>query len=254
MARRWVSTSSTYFLIRPVLSSYGVTASRPTTHLLSKSFSSSPSTTSKKLTKLITRELAEEEEHGLGKMPEELEELQTKVAERWRIVQPPTDESSSHATVKLYRKDALSNGAKCVISFHCQDTMNPDDMMQEEEEGAKNEEDEELSATARFTISISKAGKIMKINCMTENAQVFVEGVMMTDEETEKASAAVQEELYNGPEFIELAEDVQDAFNEYVRKECRVDEDLVVYIAMMADYTEQTGYMNWLRGVRKILE
>jgi hypothetical protein len=47
---------------------------------------------------------------------------------------------------------------------------------------------------------------------------------------------------------------VQDAFNDYVRKECMVDEDLAVYIAMMADYTEQTSYMNWLRGVRKILD
>jgi len=214
LTRRWVSTSSSHLLVRPL--SYLVTAplsvntrtSTSTTHFLSRSFSSTPSSTSKKLTKLITRELAEEEEHGLGKLPEELEELQTKIAERWRIVQAPSTGESSQATVKLYKKDTLSNGAKCTISFHCQDTMNPDEMMQGEEDvEGKSEEEEELAASARFIVSISKAGKIMKVSCMTENAQVFVEGVMMTDEETEKASAAVQEELYNGPEFIELAED-----------------------------------------------
>jgi hypothetical protein len=56
-----------------------------------------------------------------------------------------------------------------------------------------------------------------------------------------------------GPEFTELAEDLQDAFHTYVEKECGVDEDVTAFITMYADYREQEEYVAWMKTANSVL-
>ena len=67
----------------------------------------------------------------------------------------------------------------------------------------------------------------MRMVCFSEDAAATVESVSISDEEEDS-----DEELYQGPEFAELAEDLQKAFTTYLRTECGVNEDVAVFIAM----------------------
>ena len=58
---------------------------------------------------------------------------------------------------------------------------------------------------------------------------------------------------FQGPEFTELAEDLQEAFHTYVEKECGIDEDVTAFIAMYADYREQEEYVSWMKTANKVL-
>jgi complement component 1 Q subcomponent-binding protein len=64
-------------------------------------------------------------------------------------------------------------------------------------------------------------------------------------------------ELYQfsiqGPEFTELAEDLQEAFGVYVEKECGVDVDVQSFITMYADYREQEEYVSWMQTAKSVM-
>ena len=60
--------------------------------------------------------------------------------------------------------------------------------------------------------------------------------------------------LYQGPEFTELAEDLQESFQTYVVEECGVDEDVTAFISMYADYREQEEYVAWMKTAIDILD
>ena len=56
-----------------------------------------------------------------------------------------------------------------------------------------------------------------------------------------------------GPEFTELADDLQEAFQTYVEKECGIDGDVAAFIAMYADYREQEEYVDWMKTAVGVL-
>ncbi len=56
-----------------------------------------------------------------------------------------------------------------------------------------------------------------------------------------------------GPEFDELASDLQEAFHNYIVKECGVDEDVTAFITMYADYREQEEYVSWMKTAVSVL-
>ena len=57
-----------------------------------------------------------------------------------------------------------------------------------------------------------------------------------------------------GPEFTELAEDLQESFQNYVVAECGVDEDVTAFISMYCDYREQEEYVSWMKTAIDILD
>lgn len=57
-----------------------------------------------------------------------------------------------------------------------------------------------------------------------------------------------------GPEFTELAEDLQESFQKYVVEECGVDESVAAYISMYSDYNEQEEYVSWMKTAINILD
>ena len=63
-----------------------------------------------------------------------------------------------------------------------------------------------------------------------------------------------ENKLHQGPEFTELAEDLQESFQTYVVEECGVDEDVTAFISMYADYREQEEYVSWMKTAIDILD
>lgn len=198
----------------------------------SRNFSSSEA-----LSDILARELAEEQEEGSDELPEDLAELKSQIEENWRIV-------DDGATTRLFRTVGTS---KVAISFHCQDTVEGGD--EEYVEGG-----EELAAPFRFETLVSKAGNTLVLNCITNGGETTVDGAAISTEEFESIrSNGICRKQYQGPEFPELAEDLQDAFHELVFSELGVNDDVSAFVSMYADYKEQLEYVKFLKNVPKVL-
>lgn len=207
----------------------------------------------------MDREIEDERESDTVAMPEVLSDLMAKVEERWRVV-------GSGATIKLFKKDNAPGGAKVSITFHCQDTMTTGG--EEEPEGgsdfgAVDEEEqgreEEESVAVRFTTAVSRQGKTMLLSCLSDGEGAIVEAAAFVpggDTESDKESVQsgrLDDALYQGPEFGELAEDLQLAFSSFLQTDCGVDEDVACFVSMYADYREQVEYTGWLEGMRSLV-
>lgn len=190
------------------------------------------------LSEILERELAEEVEEGREEMPEAVTELKSTIEKDWKIL-------DDGATTRLIRSVGAS---KVVVSFHCQDTV------EGLEEELPEEDEEEPAAPFRFEILVSKAGNTLVLSCMSNAGVTTVDGASMTTEEIEKIHAhGIGRNIYQGPEFPELAEDLQDAFHEYVYSELGVNDDVSAFVSMYADYKEQSEYVGFLKNVQKVL-
>mmetsp|Transcript_486 Transcript_486/g.791 ORF Transcript_486/g.791 Transcript_486/m.791 type:complete len:270 (-) Transcript_486:66-875(-) len=219
---------------------------RPTSQLLSSSSSAaslmnrcfSASASSEELSTILSRELSEEEENGALEMPSELIELKEELANEWDIL----DDNES-GTVKMFSKSG-----RVSIVFHCQDTLEVD--FDDDDDG------DEASPEVRFTLTVQKAGKTIVMNCVSVEANAVVETVAVTmeDVETIHVSGKVSDKLYQGPQFDELEEDLQEAFTTFVQTDCGVHTNVAAFISMYADFKEQEEYIRWLKQVQSIID
>lgn len=206
---------------------------QPAAPFTGRSFSSA----SESLSDILARELSEEQEEGRDELPEELAELKRTIEQDWKVV-------DDGATTRLHRSIGAS---KVVVSFHCQDTV----------EGADEEypeEGEEAAVPFRFEILVSKAGNTLVLNCISNAGETTVDGAAMTTDDIETIQAnGINRNQYQGPEFPELAEDLQNAFHELVFSELGVNDDVSAFVSMYADYKEQLEYVGFLKNVSKVL-
>lgn len=244
----------------------------PNSHLnqQQRSFSSKKKgKTSKTLGSILQREINEEEEAAEknGELPPELAELHSVIGTNWTILEGiqgvgSGGETGSGASVRMFKKSPGSNGAKIGVVFHCQDSekdfpFDESDYYNEDEEY----EGEEPSQANRFGVTVSKGGKTVVLQCHCgADGDISVESVNVRDGETESVLAALaagkemNRALYQGPEFNELAEDLQESFKQYVVNECGIDKDVAAFISMYADYREQVEYVNWMKTAVDILD
>jgi complement component 1 Q subcomponent-binding protein len=224
-------------------SSSSTAALRTNHHLLSTRAAFSSTTT---LIDLLKREHAEEVENA-ATMPPELYDLKALLEKDWKIV-------DDGAMTRLHK--TLESSAKVQVVFHCQDTVeyeedfNFDD---EEEEGEQEEEEEESADPIRFTVTITKAGKTLALTCLTtEELNASIQSAAVT-------SSALLPEMtlppgdFQGPEFMELAEDLQEAFHTFLNDDVGVSENVVVFLSMYCDYKEQTQYVQFLEDTKTLL-
>lgn len=209
---------------------------------------------SSNLSSLLQREFIEETETNPIEIPEELSKLKQSLSSKWTIVDGSATDSDG-ATVKMFRKEPTSNGSKVMLKFHCQDTVQDEQGLLDGMGIEQDEEEEEMSAPLNFELHVSRAGKTMKLACVSEDAQAIVEGVTIVPSDDASASGSADEDdLYRGPILEDLPEDVRDEFDMYVKEECGVDEDVAAFAAMYADYREQAEYVRWLKEIKKIVE
>eukprot|EP00584_Thalassiosira_punctigera_P021259 CAMPEP_0172554942 /NCGR_PEP_ID=MMETSP1067-20121228/57178_1 /TAXON_ID=265564 ORGANISM="Thalassiosira punctigera, Strain Tpunct2005C2" /NCGR_SAMPLE_ID=MMETSP1067 /ASSEMBLY_ACC=CAM_ASM_000444 /LENGTH=306 /DNA_ID=CAMNT_0013343423 /DNA_START=24 /DNA_END=944 /DNA_ORIENTATION=+ len=247
-------------------------------HPASRHFSSSDTAT--ELGSILQREIEEETEAAAeydGNLPPDLAELDAEIRQKWTVVEGISGigsvgggETGSGATMRMFRKEPGSKGAKIGVVFHCQDTEEDVrfDAEQElatyrddEEAGGDGGEEEEPAQAVRFGVTVSKGGKTVVLQCRSDgDGHVNVESVVVRDGDAESVLAALaggegtHAALYQGPEFTELAEDLQESFSRYVAKECGIDENVAAYIIMYSDYREQEEYLSWMKTTIDILD
>jgi complement component 1 Q subcomponent-binding protein len=196
---------------------------------------------------ILQREHAEELENpDTNEMPPDLAELQSTVQNDWKVV-------DDGALTKLHR--ALPN-IKVQISFHCQDTVETAPAYDEEEE--QEEPMEETAVPIRFTVALTKAGKTLLMTCVTDpdHLSVAIQSVAISMDDVsdlQESGGAVLANQYQGPEFTELAEDLQDAFHDYLQQQVGISEDLVSFITMYCDWKEQQEYVKFLEDAKALL-
>lgn len=191
------------------------------------------------LVKILAREHAEELSSGpVDSMPTELADLHRKLKASWKIV-------DDGAFTRMYQTSA---GLKVQVSFHCQDQVM--DEMDEEED----EDDEEMARPVRFSVTVTKAGKTLVFTCLSEDAMLKIQSVVTTTEDAETVSrtGSIDKSRYQGPEFTELAEDLQDAFHDFLN-EIGVDEDVAVFASMYSDFREELEYVKFLEDAQTVL-
>jgi complement component 1 Q subcomponent-binding protein, mitochondrial len=200
----------------------------------SRGFASSAKT----LADMLAKELAEETDEGRIEVPEDLAELKSTIEKDWKIV-------DDGATTRLIRS---IGSTKVVVSFHCQDTVEGAD------DGYAEEDGEEPALPFRFEVLVSKAGNTLVLNCISSAGTTTVDGVAMTTEDIESVQTnGIGRNNYQGPEFPELAEGLQEAFHDYVFEELGVNDDVSAFISMYADFQEQKQYVGFLKNVAKVL-
>eukprot|EP00980_Cylindrotheca_fusiformis_P028030 scaffold22577_cov122-Cylindrotheca_fusiformis.AAC.9 len=177
---------------------------------------------------ILSAEHNEEVSSRNTEIPQALSDLKAKLETTWRVV-------DDAASTQMFSKDK-----KVQISFHCQNAV---DQMDSEEY-----EDEEPVSPFHFTITVPKAGKTLTIDCLSDSGLVRVESVRTTVSDVE------DENMYQGPDFLELDESLQDAFSAYIEEELSIDSDVAAFIAMYSDYKEQIQYVQFLHDVQRIVE
>mmetsp|Transcript_6086 Transcript_6086/g.6826 ORF Transcript_6086/g.6826 Transcript_6086/m.6826 type:complete len:267 (+) Transcript_6086:28-828(+) len=256
--RRWAATTTKTTLrsiiSRPLVLPFSAVTESPA-YSVRRPFSS-PSESKSILLEILGREEQEEEGTGNTELPTELLDLKKTIEKSWKIVE-------SGATTDLYMIESPSNN-KIQVSFHCQDTIEiveeADFDDNDDEEGLDHEdddEDDEVQAPGRFTVTITKNGKSLVFACFSEFGDVKIEGVSTTDLSTVEYVHANQGTLpkteYQGPDFTELAEDLQDALAVYLDEECGVNSDIATFIAMFTDYREEIQYVDFLKQAQSIV-
>jgi len=105
-------------------------------------------------------------------------------------------------------------------------------------------------------VCCNKAGKNIVIGCATEGGQADIETVVIRDGETVDEGFVLRgtENLYQGPEFFDLASDLQEAFNVHVQEDCGVYESVSAFLVMYTDFKEQVEYTHWLKTVHDIMD
>jgi Mitochondrial glycoprotein len=232
------------------------------------------------LADILTRERAEEVEHATLAVPPELADLRAKLEAGeegesggggggWKIV-------DVGATTRLTKP--LASRGKAVVHFHCQDVIeeldedafddDDEDHVEaeaaagDEEEAATADEEEEMAGAVRFVVAVSyPAQKTLLFQCVTDFGQVQIRSAVTTsqsvDELFQQSGGAGGGDLsggggtgdpkdYQGPVFDELAQDLQQAFHQYLAQEIGVNEDVAAFVSMHADHREQASYVKFL--------
>ena len=113
-----------------------------------------------------------------------------------------------------------------------------------------DDQEEEDSVPIKFDVMVSKAGKIMHLSCMSQDAEATIDGITISTSEEDLEN----EDLYRGPMLEDLPEDLRDSMDEFLQNEIGVDEDVAAFIAMYADHREQMEYITWLKDVKIIVD
>jgi len=201
------------------------------------------------LSEILDREYNEEIDVGNTSVPQDLADLRTAIASNWKI---SSEDKTVGATASLH---SLKDD-RVRVSFHCQDTLEVgEDVAGEDDDG----EEEERGAPVRFTVTVSGKGKSSSLTfaCFSEEGSVRIEGVSTTSSSTvdhvHENQGMLPKVEYQGPDFTELDEDLQEAWYRYLEEDLGIDSDLAAYVAMEADFREELCYVDFLREARSIL-
>eukprot|EP01067_Filipodium_phascolosomae_P009758 Filipodium_phascolosomae@DN947_c0_g1_i1.p1 len=162
---------------------------------------------------------------------------------------------------KLEEKDGEVNmvlsrkvGDKVVIiDFQLTSPYTPPLGPEEGEEGAEEQEDDEGPGTD-FTLSIEKSDRSSGVTfyCSTQNTSQSSSRFVIGNIRSWKGAAAKESPTgYNGPEFEDLDDNLQNSIDEYLAA-YGISEELADMIDACAMDKEQREYMVWLKAMEAL--
>jgi complement component 1 Q subcomponent-binding protein len=133
----------------------------------------------------------------------------------------------------------------------------PEDQI--EEQDGEGEEEQEQSFPARLNIVVEKAGKgALAVEAVVQEGMVVIDNVFYyTDASHAYGTTAdkvhERQDLYVGPPFSNLDEDLQVLLERYL-DERGINAALALFVPDYIDMKEQKEYLRWLENVKGFVE
>jgi complement component 1 Q subcomponent-binding protein len=176
-----------------------------------------------------------EEKSGYSES-DELVEIKQTIVKTFKI-----EETPGHSVVKL---TANHKDEKIHVTFDVQEEMQDDSPMDMDDEEMPAEEEGQVAY--RFVVNVAKNGQQLVFDCAA-GAEVEIRNINIIPEGVKYESEATNE-LYSGPNFADLDDNLKDAFYEYL-SERKIDADFSFFVAAYAHDKEQREYTQWLKSV-----
>ncbi|KAJ7567756.1 hypothetical protein O6H91_01G005600 [Diphasiastrum complanatum] len=122
----------------------------------------------------------------------------------------------------------------------------------EEDDDQADEDDDDEQVTpesVHMTVSISKGGDkpVLEISSVTSGEDVSIERVAYLENPSDK------ELVYDGPEFVELDEELQKQFQRFLESR-GVNEELGHFLMQYMPEKERQEYVRWLKNVEAFIK
>ena len=158
-----------------------------------------------------------------------------------------TDIAATQQQGGAQSKHTINQGATpgSNINVAPEDSVAPADREELMDDESPSREFEEPSFPARINVTVEKAGKgTMEIETVATDGDITIENVMFSPESSKK-SVEEKADMYTGPPFGNLDQQLQDLIQEYL-KERGVDDALAMWVPEYVDFKEQREYLRWL--------
>lgn len=136
-------------------------------------------------------------------------------------------------------------GERVEVTFDVQDEVDTEEQMYDEES-----EEDTVRFGINFQVTVTKPGHNDKIVFFcTAQDQVRVDNVQYIP----AGKSADSEDLYSGPVFDKLSEDLQESVLDYLA-ERGIDDDMAFFVISYSEQKEQAEYVNWLNKLLLFVE
>lgn len=190
----------------------------------------------------ITEELAKEIEfeEGNAEVDTEYEDAKKLTLQHFKLHEKP-----GNGVVRLTRKH---NDEQIEVKFDVQDSTE-EELDQDEDYGQATEGGEDNvigdDVGVNFEVTIKKGSKKIVVSAVG-GEQLAVHGIRIM---STTATEDEEQEVYSGPPFDELQEEVQESFLDWL-EERKVDGDLAFFVLAHSRTKEQIEYVHWLHELQ----
>lgn len=164
----------------------------------------------------------------------------------------PTDTQSGGANTKGSVNQGRSRGGNMKVAP--EDSIAPADRPElADEEGAQDESEQEPSFPSHCYITVERPNKgALQIEAVAQDGMMIIENVFFYKDAKlvdpkNRGDEESARDLYTGPPFGNLDEDLQLLFERYL-EERGINTTLALFVPEYIDFKEQREYLSWLNG------
>ncbi|KAL3691087.1 hypothetical protein R1sor_004738 [Riccia sorocarpa] len=155
-------------------------------------------------------------------------------------------DKQGHADIILRRSYGEEDIAvTCVYQPDAYGERHEDD---EPEGSEQDDRDEESAACVNLTITVNKGADnpTLEISAASYGTEISIDHVYFWEDKDSRDA------LYDGPNFLQLDEELQDQFERYIKSR-GVNKELISYLFNLLEDKEQREYMRWLQKVEQFV-
>ncbi|BBM99459.1 complement component 1 Q subcomponent-binding protein, mitochondrial [Marchantia polymorpha subsp. ruderalis] len=156
-------------------------------------------------------------------------------------------DKQGHADIILRRSHGQEDIA--VTCVYQPDTYGENHADDEPEGSDQDERDDESASCVNMTITVNKGADnpTLEISATSYGNEISIDHVYFWEDKDSRDA------LYDGPNFMQLDEELQTQFEKYIKAR-GVNRELVSYLFQLLDDKEQREYMRWLQKVESFIK